>query len=54
MYHTYSAVVDWKVRFSTIVKPGIFGLGMTPKENFLSYSTQFIGVLGELPLVAAS
>ena len=23
-------------------KPGMFGLGRTPKENFLTYSTQFI------------
>ena len=28
--------------FSTIAKPGMFGLGMVPKEGFLAYSTQFI------------
>ena len=28
--------------FSTIVEPGMFGLGMVPKEVFLAYSTQFI------------
>ena len=27
--------------FSTIAKPGMFGLGMVPKEVFLTYSTQF-------------
>ena len=30
-----------KVFFSRIVKPGTFRLDITPKENFLSYSTQF-------------
>ena len=28
--------------FSTIVEPGMFGLGMVPKEVFPDYSTQFI------------
>ena len=28
--------------FSTIAKPGMFGLGMVPKEGILAYSTQFI------------
>ena len=28
--------------FSTTAKPGMFGLGMAPKENFLAYSPQFI------------
>ena len=27
--------------FSTIAEPGMFGLGMVPKEVFLAYSTQF-------------
>ena len=36
------AVGERKVLFSTIAKPGIFGLGMAPKENFLVYSIQFI------------
>ena len=27
---------------STIAKPEMFALVMTPKENFLAYSTQFI------------
>ena len=31
-----------KVLFSTIAKPEMFGLGMTTKENFLAYATQFI------------
>ena len=48
MYHTYSAVGDWKVLFRTIAKPGIFLLGMTLKENFLSYSTQFIFLITRL------
>ena len=39
---TYLAVGERKVLFSKIAKPGMFGLGMTPKENFLAYSTQFI------------
>ena len=34
--------MEEKVLFSRIAKPRIFGLGMTPKENFLDYSTQFI------------
>ena len=33
---------DGKVLVRTIAKPGIFGLGMVPKEGFLAYSTQFI------------
>ena len=28
--------------FSTIAEPGMFGLGMVPREGFLAYSTQFI------------
>ena len=28
--------------FSTIAKPWMFGLGMTPKENFLTYLIQLI------------
>ena len=28
--------------FSTIPEPGMFGLGMVPKEVFLAHSTQFI------------
>ena len=28
--------------FSTIAKPGMFGLDIASKENFLAYSTQFI------------
>ena len=31
----YSAVGEGKVLFSTTAKPGILGLGMAPKENFL-------------------
>ena len=42
---TYSAVREGKVLFSTIAKPGMFGLGMTPKENFLASSTQLIFLL---------
>ena len=36
------AVGEGKVLFSTIAEPGMFGLGMVPKEVFLAYSTQFI------------
>ena len=39
---TYSSVGEAKVLFSTIAKPGMFGIGMAPRENFLAYSTQFI------------
>ena len=28
--------------FSRNVKPGMFGLGIAPKETFLAYSTQFV------------
>ena len=28
--------------FSRNVKPGMFGLGIVPKETFLAYSTQFV------------
>ena len=28
--------------FSRNVKPGMFGLGIAPKEIFLAYSTQFV------------
>ena len=43
--------------FSTIVEPGMFRLGMVPKEVFLAYSTQFIFwiirlVLGNMVMVA--
>ena len=31
--------------FSTIAKPGMFGLGMVPKEGFLAYSTQIMFLL---------
>ena len=31
--------------FSTVAKPGMFGLGMVSKENFLAYSTQFISLI---------
>ena len=34
--------MEGKVLFSTIVEPGMFGLGMVPKEVFPAYSTQFI------------
>ena len=42
LWSTYSAVGDGKVLFSTIAKPGMFGLGIVPKEDFFPYSTQFI------------
>ena len=35
-------VGEGKVLFSTIAKPGMFGLDMVPKEGVLIYSTQFI------------
>ena len=51
------AVRERKVFFSTIAKPGMLGLGMAPKENFLAYSTQFIFLMirlvpGNVVLVA--
>ena len=33
---------EGKVLFSAIAKPGMFGLGMAPKDNFLGYSTQLV------------
>ena len=39
---TYSAVREGKVLFSRNFKPGMFGLGIAPKETFLAYSTQFM------------
>ena len=33
---------EGKVLFITIAKPGMFGLDIASKENFLAYSTQFI------------
>ena len=36
--------------FSTITKPEMFALVMTPKENFLAYSKQFIVFIIELVL----
>ena len=41
-YNTYATVEEGKILFSTIAKPGMFGLSMAPKDNFLDYSTQFI------------
>ena len=38
----YSTVGEGKVLFNRIAKPGMFGLGMAPKKNFLAYSVQFI------------
>ena len=35
-------VGEGKVLVSTISKPGMFGLVMAPKENFLTYSSQFV------------
>ena len=53
----YSAVGEGKVLFSRIAKPGMFGLGMTLKKNFFTYSIQFIFmiirvVLGNVVMVA--
>ena len=39
---TYVAVREGKVLFSRNIKPGMFGLGIAPKEIFLAYSTQFV------------
>ena len=36
------AVGEVKILFSTIAKPGRFGLAMVPKEGFLAYSTHLI------------
>ena len=36
------AVGERKILFSKIAKPGMFGLGIVPKENFLAYAIQFI------------
>ena len=46
---TYSAVGEGKALFSTIAKPGMFGVGMALKENFLAYSTQFIFLIRLVP-----
>ena len=36
--------------FSKIAEPGMFGLGMVPKEVFLAYPTQFIFlIIGLVP-----
>ena len=48
---------EGKVLFSRIAKPGMFGLGMTLKKNFFTYSIQFIFmiirvVLGNVVMVA--
>ena len=34
--------------FSRNVRPGIFGLGIVPKETFLAYSAQFIFLIIKL------
>ena len=36
--------IGWegKILFGTIAKPGMFGLSIVSKENYLTYSTQFI------------
>ena len=39
---TYSALGEGKVLFSKNVKPGMFGLVITPKEIFPVYSTEFV------------
>ena len=39
---TYSTVGEEKVLFSRNVEPGVFGLSMALKENFLVYWTQFV------------
>ena len=39
------AVGEGKVLFSTIAEPGMFALGIVPKEVFLTYSTQFISLI---------
>ena len=39
---TYSPAGEGKALFSRNVKPGMFGLGIAPKEIFLVYSTQFV------------
>ena len=54
---SYSAVREGKVLFSRNVKPGMFGLGIVPKETFLMYSTQFVFLIirlvpGNVVLVA--
>ena len=39
---TYLAVGEGEVLFSRNVNPAIFGLDITPNEDFLTYSNQFI------------
>ena len=51
------AVREGKVLFSGNVKPGMFRLGIAPKETFLMYSTQFVFLIirlvpGNVVLVA--
>ena len=36
------AVGEGKILFSRNVKPGMFGLGIAPRETFLVYSIQFV------------
>ena len=38
----YLTVGEGKALFSRNVKPGMFGLGMVLKKNFLAYSTHFV------------
>ena len=38
--HLFGCPGGQKILFSTNVKPGMFGLGLVPKEVFLGYSTQ--------------
>ena len=41
--HLFGCQKGQKVLFSRNVKPGMFGLGIVPKEIFLAYSTtQFV------------
>ena len=42
------AVLEGKVLLSTITKPGMFGLRMAPKVDFLAYSTHFIFLIARL------
>ena len=39
---TYSAIREDKVFFGTIAKPGMLGLDIVSKENFMAYSAQYI------------
>ena len=47
--NTYSAVGEARPYLAEMLKPGMFGLGMAPNENFFAYSTQFVFLIRPVP-----